>query len=132
MKIQAFIDQAIADNKTALLDHDWCDSFSYYEQDIIKAYKEIHDSAPDDLIDKLIEEQEQRLEYHSPGNLRAVPEVFCFDMISGVTLEIPEQLKRRNKEIINRCTDLYISDSGFCQVHTGFDFIGINLNEATR
>ncbi len=136
-KIVAFIEQEKEDHQNSLFDFDWVDSFAYYENDIKAAFNEWRESrgeAPlsDDqlqaVIDWAVENQDQCLAYRSPGFPYCPPNEFALvGNIGEIEVELPEYIKRHKSawSVINRHTDLYISDAGYGYIGAEYDFIAL-------
>ena len=131
--VEQLIEQEIEWNKQSLLEHDWCDSFTYYEHDIIAGLERIHSrefnaEEKEAILEWANFNQEDCITYVECSGYVERSNVMGFDQVGEIEIELPEWLKRRNKEIVNQYTDLYVNDSGYGYIYAGSDFVGLDLD----
>lgn len=137
-KIAAAIAAAMEIEKNSLLDHDWADSFTFYENDIKKGIKEYFEDRDlsDDMIaaafEWLWQNQDQSLKYTAAGFPYVSSNEFALASIGEIEIPV-EFLDVRitpiRVPVINRWTDLYVNESAdLAYINCGYDFIAVDFD----
>lgn len=140
-KVADIINREYESNKISLLEHDWSDSIYYYQADIVKDFQEyigrklnIHEL--ERIIDYLIDNQDNLLEYQECGFPYAVPDTFGITSSVGeFEIQLDSYFPHMTEGIaktINHYTDLYIADDlEYGYISCGYDYLSIRNDNNT-
>jgi len=133
--LREYVDQLTRNNiefeKTALLEYDWTDTLTaYYFDEILKRYQEYAGITVDieSFREYLAFNQEDYLVYVEASSPCATQNLFVITGLGEIEIELPDRLKRRNPEVINRNTDIYISN-GYGYINCSYDFVAVDFDK---
>ena len=132
-RVQSIIDNELESHTISMLEHDYCDSFAYYERDIINSFlelKELESIDKDKLLNYINMNQDLLIEYISSGFPYAKKGFFGLANIGEIEINISYYPILKHRKAINRFTDLYVSDySDYAYIACDYDYIALNLNK---